>query len=1209
MRLKQCAAFCLGLVACAVNAVMVPGQTIGIDFGGTAPSGTYSFNQMGPYGGNNTTLGVPADAVLTTASLVDITGVAVADVGFSVANADQIAWDITGGVIGDGGFLADSSVYADGLICNDASGRATVAGVDFMYFTFTGLNDSLTYNLSAGWDNGNANFDATWSADGQSVTTDVNGSGGGYASLTNLTTDGSGNLVVSLTGDGSTAHMTVSAMTLTADGAAVTILAVGDGVGYDATPAQSQGWRSTSVDKGTLDDGDQAFGTDGSWFVCNGTAATPTDLTPAWVTSVTKLGGFTSGMFDAYTDFDNPTLPIAATVSDWTSSAFTTTLADGWQDVLSFDITTDAPNIFRVGVMGGNEGNADGRWDPLGLRISFESGTPVEYTSLPATDLGMVFFDVEVTVPSSGTVLIQTMRRTDKGGGVVGLTFDMIEDLLPHIDNDSGVSNLLGNAATLTGTLTSTGGAPTQVWACWGESDGGTNNIGDWAQSIDLGLPDPGGFSVQVTNLTTDTAYGYRCAASNQYGMTWSELESFTPSYPVLTVDPVQIAEGNSGTTLALFTVRLSRTYPAAVNFTFSTVDGLAGSADYDAQSGALAFLPGETEKQIAITIWGDAVDEGDEDFYLNIDSADGAVIANGSVRGVIFSDDRNNYLSPSELVADAGNGLLYVAESTAGRIGIVDLEQQTRLGSIDLPQDPSGLALSADGSTLYVTAGGSVGEVYVVDTASKLVTQTIPVGHTPLAPVLASGNRLYVCERFFNTVAVVDLGTGTNTDRIAVLREPHGAVLTPDGTKLLVGNLLPHQPSIETGIAASVSVIDTATGLVTTNILLPPGSHSLRDLAVSPDGSYAVVAHALGRYRVPANQIFRGWVNTSALSLIDLSSDTLYNTVDIDDLDEGAANPWGIGFSDDAATLCIAHAGTHELSAIDWPALLTKLSSATKNVCDDLSYLAGLRRRLPMPGNGPRDLAMVGSKVYTANYFSDSVSVADLTEGQEYAAEEIAIGWVMPQSDVRFGKQLFHDATLSAQQWQSCTSCHPDGRIDGLNWDLLNDGFGNSKNVKSLLQAHYTAPTTWTGVRPNAETSVRAGIMFSHMINWKNDEDLYLDAFLKAEQPVPSPYLVDGELSAAAVRGQTIFNARCTGCHSGTYLTDQSLHDVGTGTAIDAGPFDTPSLIEVWRTAPYLHDGRAQTIDDVVEVFSHGSTSGLSETEIDDLVEYVKSL
>ncbi|WP_372845706.1 Calx-beta domain-containing protein [Pontiella sp.] len=1185
--------------------------------------------------------------------------------------------------------------------------------------------------------------------------------------------------------------------------AAVTITAVGDGSGYDISGAEVAGFRSTGTQKSFDPDGDDAYGTAG-YIVFGGTAVSggghalfgdATEYSnPSFVSAFTAGANFISiSKYTSYPLYDDPSQPIAASVADFGATAVAVANANAgagaWNEMLTFTIDDSAPQTFRVGLMAGPEGNTDGRWDPTGLRISFEGGTAVEATGLPIlSGTGMVFFDIAVTDGTTGTFTIDSQRRLSTGGSSIsGLTFDVAEQAAMKIKIDFGtivstasnwnhfsgtgtvtvsnlvnfadgadtgvsiqiagienqattfsdasalggssevsiysdalqnagtgddrfyvtisglgahmpydifggalngadfgatwvcgsqtqtdtvnegscfatltnvtadangeiyfeihdqsdaaapaadrniglaeltITSLLGSspmialpdgvldlyvdAATLAGTLVSTGGAPTQVWICWGESDGGTTLPG-WTQLADLGVREIGAFSTQVTNLTTDTEYVYRCAASNQFGMVWTDLQSFTPSYPILSVDPVQIVEGDSGSSLAIFTVRLSRAYPAPITFSFSTVDGSAvASADYAAQSGDRTFAAGQTQLQIFVPIYGDTEEESDESFSLVLQQPANAVLGNATALGMIFSDERDAYLSPSALVADADRGLLYVAESTAARIGIVDLSADILVDGIALPQDPSGLALSSDGSTLYVTAGVSAGVVYVVDTASRTVTQTIPVGHSPRAPVLAAGDVLYVCEQFTKSVAVVDLAAGTVADRIGVLREPFAAVLSSDGTKLLVANLLPHQPSTQTGVAASVSVIDTASRLVTANIVLPPGSHSLRDLAVSPDGSYAVVGHTLGRYRVPATQLFRGWQNTSALSIVDIGSETLYNTVMVDDLDEGAANPWGIGFTADGQQLCLAHAGTHELSAIDWPGLLTKLGTASGNVCDNLAYLAGLRRRLPLPGNGPHDVAIVGTKVYAANYFSDSLAVADVTEGQEYAAQEIAIGWAMPKTEVRLGNQYFHDATLSAQQWQSCSSCHPGVRADGLNWDELNDGFGNAKNVKSLLYAHYTAPTTWTGVRPNAETSVTAGLLFSHYVKFKGDENLYVDAFLKALQPVPSPYLVAGQLSEAAARGEAIFTARCTYCHSGPYLTDQSLHDVGTSTAYETRPFDTPSLLEVWRTAPYLHDGRAQTINDVLEVFSHGSTSGLTDDEIADLVEYVNSL
>ena len=73
-------------------------------------------------------------------------------------------------------------------------------------------------------------------------------------------------------------------------------------------------------------------------------------------------------------------------------------------------------------------------------------------------------------------------------------------------------------------------------------------------------------------------------------------------------------------------------------------------------------------------------------------------------------------------------------------------------------------------------------------------------------------------------------------------------------------------------------------------------------------------------------------------------------------------------------------------------------------------------------------------------------------------------------------------------------------------------------------------------------------------------------------------------------------------------------MHDVGTGDGLDPdGKYDTPTLREVWRTAPYLHDGRAATLEEVLTKFNtgdrHGHTSDLAADELRDLLEFVKSL
>jgi cytochrome c peroxidase len=218
-----------------------------------------------------------------------------------------------------------------------------------------------------------------------------------------------------------------------------------------------------------------------------------------------------------------------------------------------------------------------------------------------------------------------------------------------------------------------------------------------------------------------------------------------------------------------------------------------------------------------------------------------------------------------------------------------------------------------------------------------------------------------------------------------------------------------------------------------------------------------------------------------------------------------------------------------------------------------------------------------------------------------------------------QLGELNFHDARNCFQGWQSCSSCHPgEARVDGLNWDLLNDGIGNPKNTKSLLLTFATPPAMSGGVRESAEEAVRAGIRHILFLVHPPEVADSIDAYLQGLKPVPSPTLVNGKLSDSARRGQKIFKDRRTGCadcHSGRLLTDLQSYDVGTRGAYDreTTEFDTPTLIELWRTAPYLHDGSAATIREVLTEANrqdkHGRTSHLTTQELDDLAEYLRSL
>jgi len=590
-------------------------------------------------------------------------------------------------------------------------------------------------------------------------------------------------------------------------------------------------------------------------------------------------------------------------------------------------------------------------------------------------------------------------------------------------------------------------------------------------------------------------------------------------------------------------------------------------------------------------------------------------------------------FISPLALATDSGGTVLYIAEHTARQVVVFDIAAGKVAKAYPLPDQPTGLAVAPDGARLYVTGASPLGKVYVIDLNKAKIVRRISAGHTPNAPVVSpDGRTLYVCNRFNNSVSVINIKSGRQAATIDVVREPVAAAITPDGKLLFVANLLPAGRADQDYAAAAVSVIDTTTNSVAAQVQLPNGSMALRGVCISPDGRHVYVTHVLARYQLPTTQLERGWMNTNALSVIDAAEKKLINTVLLDDVDLGAANPWAVACTADGKYICVAHAGTHELSVIDRASLhekLTKVAAGEKvsevsltaeDVPNDLSFLVGLRRRLKLAGNGPRSLAIIGTKAYTVEYFTDSLGLIDIDPEARPRPQSIALGPNVPMTAARKGEMLFHDAMLCFQHWQSCSTCHPDVRADGLNWDLLNDGMGNPKNTKSLLLAHQTPPAMITGIRRDAETAVRAGIRHIQFTVRPEEDAVAIDEYLNSLEPVPSPYLVKNwlsnklVLSKAAKRGKKIFTkAKCDSCHAGTLHTDLKRYKVGTGKGREMDTaFDTPALAEVWRTAPYLHDGRAVTMKELFIEHNlddeHGKTSYLIGRQLSDLAEFVLS-
>lgn len=560
----------------------------------------------------------------------------------------------------------------------------------------------------------------------------------------------------------------------------------------------------------------------------------------------------------------------------------------------------------------------------------------------------------------------------------------------------------------------------------------------------------------------------------------------------------------------------------------------------------------------------------------------------------------------PTDLAVDAKGEVIFTQKGSK-RVDVFSPDGSTLLRSFPLDEIPTGIL--TDGDKAYVTTFENTGRLQVMSLETGRVEASIPTGSGACHPMFGPDKKhIYVCNQFANTVSEVDPVMRKVVRSVEVLREPKSAVFSKDGKYMYVTNFLPAQRADLDYVAACVSVIEMKGFTKVKDIQLANGSNALRGICITPDGKYIYVSHNLGRFAVPTSQLQQGWMNTSAFSIIDTEKQAFLGAIVVDEPERGAAGIWSIACNDES--VFITHSGTHEVSVIDHKAMREKFENyPDKSVLDyDLTFLYGMRKRVALEGNGPRNMILTGDRLIIPTYFTDVLNFVDI-QTQEVTAT--ALNPDREESKENRGERYFNDASNCFQNWQSCNGCHPgDARTDGMNWDLMNDGVGNSKNCKSLLFSHVTPPSMISGIRATAEIAVHAGFKFIQFFDIDEEHADCVDAYLKALRPVPSPFLINGELTDKAKEGRKVFEKwGCGECHSGPYFTDMKKHRIGEEVEFEEG-WDTPTLREVWRTAPYLFNGRAATMEEVFGVYKHGvEGKKISKKDVEALTEYVNSL
>jgi YVTN family beta-propeller protein len=589
----------------------------------------------------------------------------------------------------------------------------------------------------------------------------------------------------------------------------------------------------------------------------------------------------------------------------------------------------------------------------------------------------------------------------------------------------------------------------------------------------------------------------------------------------------------------------------------------------------------------------------------------------------------RERYLSPIEMALSPDGRLLFVVCQDSDEVRVVDVRSSKVISSVPVGHVPRGIALSPDNRQIYITNAWS-DTVSVIDAATLKVVQRLPTGFEPTGIVVdRRGKTVYVANRLSGDISVIDLNTGQETKRLLAGRGASYLALSPDGKLIFATHIYPNPGAFRSPPNSELTVIDTARQMVVERKLL----HNVAGVfhvAMSADGRLGVAAQLRPKNLIPLAHVEHGWAFSDSLTLF---GQDVGGTVQIpiDELDRYYALPWGVAIAPDKSKIFLTTAGSESVTVIDVPHLLKVVRSRPQPFVNDLSATVDyVLARIPV-GHNPRGvlLSTDGKRLYVANRLDDNIAVIDT--GNNKVISTIDLGGPKNVDALRRGERIFFTAGYAFQGQFGCANCHLDATIDGLQWDLEPDGFGKDiVDNRSLENLAGTEPFKWNGGNPDMPTECgpRTEKFFFRSQSFNQQQLTDLVAFVYSLPYRPNRYrLPNGDLTPAQERGKAIFERtkyksgkpipeanQCSTCHSGPKYTNQQQVDVGTGKLTDRSPvIDVPQLSNVAYSAPYLHDGSARSLEEIWTVFNpkdaHGVSNDLTKDELNDLIEYLKTL
>ena len=602
---------------------------------------------------------------------------------------------------------------------------------------------------------------------------------------------------------------------------------------------------------------------------------------------------------------------------------------------------------------------------------------------------------------------------------------------------------------------------------------------------------------------------------------------------------------------------------------------------------------------------------------------------------GIISKIVNTEYYSPLNVAVSADGKFLFIVAEESNELLIVDRKRRKVTQEIEVGIRPHSVTLSLDGRTAYVSNQWS-DNVSVIDLASGLVRDNLKTANGPAGIALSpDGQTLFAVNSYSSDISVIDLETGTERKRLTAGNDPTGLQANPDGSMLFTTSRRTLSKPFDDSIRCELTVINTGSQRVAERKDIRAG-YLMENIAFTPSGDLAIMPVIRPKNNVPTIQVERGWMMTEGIAVIELKPEGRIAQLLLDEPNAYYADPFDIAITPDGKRGFVSHAGSDCISVIDIEAVRDILSGSTDEMLEQYAHHLGISsrfvtKRIPTGAN-PKGMTISpdGKELYVAEHLDDRIGIIN-TETLQLTGR-IDLGGPRRTTVNRRGRQLFNNAGGTFQNQYSCYTCHPEGHEDGLVYNMASKDMGrNMTNTQSLRNIADTPPYKWNG--KNQTVYKQDGMRFSTVLT-RNEPFSYkeldaLTAYIMTGIPNPPNLLYNpaGELTDAQKRGKQIFERthdfkgyeipvvnRCVTCHPAPLFTNLQMTNVGTLAATDDSIlFDTPHLNNIFASPPYLHDGRATTLEEIWTIYGkteqHGAVNDLTKIQLNELIEYLKSL